>query len=398
MVFLSSSRVENASAWGATTHQHVVAISTSYLENVVQDLGENGTRWPQLFKIYDSELKKGAIAPDREFRDFSNHVYHVNNPDLFPNAPNEVKKWYNSFKTYLQTKDFSEAVWSAGVMSHYIFDLCQPMHTDEVFKEDDGSQNGGISGHYKYEQDINAKVDTLEFQNHTPRLLERSVEETTVGCAIYSNQYHDDLVETYWNGSFWTPWVEETTTDLLNYAAKTFANIIFTAIKECDVELPDFTPYAINMEVEIPKQIYQGTSYTGKILVTDWQGTPLDANVHVVRTWMESIEEENATNGAQPDTAGPFIIFVSCEELGVFTFELESIIPGVIQLEITVEKANLISKNEIIEIRVLEVFESSSSITTQYSESSETHATPSLSVFFVFVTLISIILVRKPRN
>ena len=68
------------------------------------------------------------------------------------------------------------------------------------------------------------------------------MQDATIDCAIFSNPFYDEIVEAYWNGSFWTPGVEAITTEVLNFAAKQFSNILYTAIKEVNITLPDFTP------------------------------------------------------------------------------------------------------------------------------------------------------------
>ncbi|MFW9995927.1 MAG: zinc dependent phospholipase C family protein [Candidatus Odinarchaeota archaeon] len=392
---LNSPHTEKVAAWGGNSHQYIAIKAASYLENVAGELGENGIRWAQLFRIYESELKMGSIAPDRVFRDSINHIYHVKAPELYPNAPKKAHEWYNTFKIRLQEGNYSGAVWSAGVMSHYIADLCQPQHTDETKMEDDGSKNGGVSGHQKYEMDGNAKIDTLAFDNHTPILLEKDIEETVIDCAIYSHEYNDDLCETYWNGSFWTPWVEETTTNLVNHAAKTISNILYTAITEVNVSLPDFTPLAINLEVSVPFQIYQGTTYKGTINTTNWNGTPLDTTVRVTRTWTENYSEDNATNGEVYEPAGPFIVLTTHEGTGIYTFEINIAVTGVIFLDVTVEKVSMISKNEIIEINVLQANMTS---TTSNGSSTLGKTSPAFSPFILVLGLISLILVIKKEK
>ncbi|MHA1932411.1 MAG: zinc dependent phospholipase C family protein [Promethearchaeota archaeon] len=159
LLTLYSPTTNKTVTWGGNSHQYLVVVATDYLSNVVDSLGENGERWPQLFQIYESELKLGAVAPDREFGDSINHIYHVDEPERYPNATNKVREWYEAFKDNILSENYDYAVWSAGVMSHYLLDLCQPMHTDEVWKEDNGDENGGVSGHQKYEQDGNTKID-----------------------------------------------------------------------------------------------------------------------------------------------------------------------------------------------------------------------------------------------
>ena len=137
----------------------------------------------------------------------------------------------------------------------------------------------------------------------------KCLEQSVIDCAAYSHPYYDDLVETYWNGSFWTPWVEEITTDVVNYGVVTFSNILYTAIKEVGITLPDFTSLAINMEIDIPDQIYNGTTYKGTINITDWQGTPLDANLRISRSWIGEYSEEYRLEGSKVSVSSknPFL-------------------------------------------------------------------------------------------
>ena len=397
LLFPSSPFTEQTYAWGGTSHQYLIEVATSYLENVVDDLDPYGERWPQLFIIYESQLKLGSIAPDREFGDSYDHVYHLDNPS---NAPNKVRNWYESFKAHLITGNYSYAVWSAGVMSHYVADLCQPMHTDEVFKEDDTSQTGlSDGGHVLYERDTNSHIDEINFQAYTPVELQISVEQTTIDCAYFSNTFHDDLVETYWNGSFWTPWVESATTILLNYAAQRIADIIYTGILEVNVTLPDFTTLAINSEINIPNQLNQGSIYTGTITLTDWNGSPLDANIFITRTWVEYNEDN--TSEETPASAGPFIVLYSHEETGIYTFELNISKPGTVYLEINIDKPNMISKTDVIELTIIEAELTTMDTSTSSSEHLTTteQKTPSFTLFSVLLTtMIAVICVRKYKH
>ncbi|MHA2277050.1 MAG: hypothetical protein ACXAC2_14850, partial [Candidatus Kariarchaeaceae archaeon] len=291
------------------------------------------------------------------------------------------------FKSNILAENYDYAVWSVGVMSHYLLDLCQPMHTAEVWKEDNGDENGGVSGHRKYEQDGNAKIDSLTFNNYTPILLSKSVEDTTIDCAYYSNNSHDDLVESYWNGSFWTPWVEEATTDLLNYGVRALSNMIFTAITEVNVTLPDFTPLAINMNIEISTQIYKDTGYTGTIYLTDWQEDPIDANIIISRTLVHYLEDNSSNE--ESNSSGPFIVLHSREGIGVYTFEVNISVTGTVELEILVTKENMLSKYEVLELYV-DISSESLATTTKAN-------TPSFSVELALISLIGIIYVLKRR-
>jgi hypothetical protein len=225
--------------------------------------------------------------------------------------------------------------------------------------------------------------------------LSKSVEETTIDSALYSNNYHDDLVETYWNGSFWTPWVEETTTDLLNYGVRALSNMIFTAISELNVTLPDFTHLAINMNIEMATQIYKDTSHTGTIYLTDWQENPIDANIIISRSLVHYLED-NSSNG-KANSTGPFIVLHSREGIGVYTFQVNISVTGTVELEFLVTKENMLSKYEVLEIFVDESEITSDPLSSESSSTTTEVNTPSFSVGLALMSLSGIIYVLKRR-
>ncbi len=70
----------------------------------------------------------GAIDPDVRFRDFQNHVVHVDE-GYWGGAPRVAHRWYDRMLRYLRTDRFSDAAHAAGVLSHYFTDPMQPLHT-----------------------------------------------------------------------------------------------------------------------------------------------------------------------------------------------------------------------------------------------------------------------------
>ena len=91
-------------------------------------------KWQNLFlHFYDAYLK-GAKAPDDTFKDFKNHVCHVKD-NYWGGAPDEAERWYAATVKALAAKDWNNAVYSAGVMTHYIADPLQPFHTGQTEAE-----------------------------------------------------------------------------------------------------------------------------------------------------------------------------------------------------------------------------------------------------------------------
>jgi hypothetical protein len=77
---------------------------------------------------------KGSKAPDDEFKDFRNHVLHVQE-NLWGGAPQAAREWYDRTVEDLKRENWDQAAFSAGVLSHYVTDPFQPFHTGSSDKE-----------------------------------------------------------------------------------------------------------------------------------------------------------------------------------------------------------------------------------------------------------------------
>lgn len=96
--------------------------------------GTDGEMWRNLFLHHHVEYLKGAKAPDDVFKDFKNHVLHVREGD-WGGAPAAAREWYRRTVRALAQQDWPQAVYSAGVMSHYVVDPVQPFHTGQTEEE-----------------------------------------------------------------------------------------------------------------------------------------------------------------------------------------------------------------------------------------------------------------------
>ncbi|HRN87604.1 DUF4332 domain-containing protein [Hyphomicrobium sp.] len=86
--------------------------------------------WRRLFLKHAEIYMQGSKAPDNEFKDFKNHVLHVRD-NYWGGALDKAEKWYGIVVDALARGDWEEAVWSAGVLSHYVTDPIQPFHTGQ---------------------------------------------------------------------------------------------------------------------------------------------------------------------------------------------------------------------------------------------------------------------------
>ncbi len=91
-------------------------------------------RWRNLLLHFHDDYLKGAKAPDEVFKDFKNHVLHVRDKD-WGGAIEACEEWYRRTVRALEAKDWKQAAWSAGVMSHYYVDPIQPFHTHQTEEE-----------------------------------------------------------------------------------------------------------------------------------------------------------------------------------------------------------------------------------------------------------------------
>ena len=90
--------------------------------------GPESEHWRRLFLKYSELYLQGAKAPDNEFKDFKNHVLHVRD-GYWGGAVEKVESWYNSLVKELAAEHWSEAVYAAGILSHYYTDPIHPFHT-----------------------------------------------------------------------------------------------------------------------------------------------------------------------------------------------------------------------------------------------------------------------------
>jgi hypothetical protein len=90
--------------------------------------------WRNLLLCHHAEYLAGAKAPDEEFKDFKNHVLHVRDKD-WGGAVEACQEWYRRTVRALAEKDWKQAAWCAGVMSHYYVDPIQPFHTHQTEEE-----------------------------------------------------------------------------------------------------------------------------------------------------------------------------------------------------------------------------------------------------------------------
>lgn len=137
-----------------STHHKLALDALRYLRD------SEAHAWRNLFLRHFDQYLEGAKAPDDKFRDFRNHVLHVRD-NRWGGALTTAERWYgNTVRAFRQGK-WSDAVYAAGVLSHYFTDPFQPLHTHQ--SEDEAAVHRAIEWSIckSYEELQNILVEDL---------------------------------------------------------------------------------------------------------------------------------------------------------------------------------------------------------------------------------------------
>lgn len=96
--------------------------------------GDKAELWRNLFLAHYEPYLTGSKAPDDLFKDFKNHVLHVKDGGWGGAIP-AARQWYDKTVNALRKRSWEEAVYAAGVLSHYYTDPIQPFHTAQSEEE-----------------------------------------------------------------------------------------------------------------------------------------------------------------------------------------------------------------------------------------------------------------------
>ncbi len=152
--------------------------------------------WRTLLLHYHDEYLKGAKAPDDTFKDFKNHVLHVRDND-WGGAIEACEEWYRRTVRALAAKDWRQAAWSAGVLSHYYVDPIQPFHTHQT--EEEGVIHRAVE--WSFSKSYGAFQRILETRGGYPNIAapngERWLAEMVRAGAQASTQHYELIIDHY---------------------------------------------------------------------------------------------------------------------------------------------------------------------------------------------------------
>lgn len=95
---------------------------------------DNGKDWQRLFLKHAPRYLEASKEPDKRFKDFKNHVLHVRENN-WGGAREKCREWYDDFVASLIAEKWEDAIYSAGVLSHYYTDPIMPFHTGQTEAE-----------------------------------------------------------------------------------------------------------------------------------------------------------------------------------------------------------------------------------------------------------------------
>jgi len=207
--------------------------------------GADGELWQRLFLKHAELYMEGAKAPDDQFKDFKNHVLHVGDK-FWGGAPEKAESWYRRLVEALLAQNWSEAVYCAGITSHYYTDPIHPFHTGQTEAEN--------NIHRAVEWSISRSYDDLkrigEASGVTPefRLTQGAdwLRDLVIQGAETSHRSYEALIAHYdINKGVVDPPAglddnaRRLVGELIIYAARGLAHVLERAFKEAGVAPPE---------------------------------------------------------------------------------------------------------------------------------------------------------------
>ena len=227
--------------------------------------GSDSERWQNLFLKHADVFMLGSKAPDDGFKDFQNHVLHPRD-GYWGGAPEQAEVWYTSVVGALKESKWEEAVYNAGVLSHYVSDPVMPFHTAQSAAEN--------NIHRAVEWSINRSYDALQAaalaSDPVPAVALAEgphwLHDLVCAGADRSNAYYETLIAHY---DFKSGVVDPPSGldaisrrfvgELLVYARECLARVFDRAFAESGVTPPDvgLTIPTILAAVKIPAKMLQ---------------------------------------------------------------------------------------------------------------------------------------------
>ncbi len=182
LLFLYLPTSKTCWAWHTLMHLHITHEAFSYLPVDVQ----------KELQPHLSGILWGSLAPDVVLRDWPNHEWNVHSaPGHQGSGPSRIDGLCSSIVDDLSRgpRELANAAYKMGLLSHYLADLNQPLHTDE-YSDDE------FWIHSLYEMDAFANQQNIPY---TFRGTEFCLDfyQMAVASAERANRYYEAIIRAY---------------------------------------------------------------------------------------------------------------------------------------------------------------------------------------------------------
>jgi len=141
-----------------------------------------------LLEANQDALLQGCVAPDVEFHDFYNHVWHVDDP--YGGGVSTCLEEIDTLTALIrQGASAPEIAREFGILSHYVADISCPIHTSSKDPSED-------TYHSTFESDVGDHLSEITFQFDGLDFVS-DPEARVKGCAQFAYQYYDAIAAAY---------------------------------------------------------------------------------------------------------------------------------------------------------------------------------------------------------
>ncbi|MBW1965404.1 MAG: hypothetical protein JRI40_09370 [Deltaproteobacteria bacterium] len=179
ILFVVSSQ-NPCSAWHTFMHWDITRTAFENLPEHIQEV----------FEPYLENILWESMSPDLFLRDWPNHEWNIHrSPGDNTSAPVRIQSLAQEILDVLRQSppDISGAADKLGLLSHYLADINQPLHTDEYAEEESWL-------HIPYEKDVYQAE--LTFYNRGTR-FRPDIYNTVIDSAQQANMYYQAIIDAY---------------------------------------------------------------------------------------------------------------------------------------------------------------------------------------------------------
>ena len=181
ILFVASSQ-NPCSAWYTPMHIHITRTAFEHLPEHIQEV----------FEPYLDSILWESMTPDLFLRDWPNHEWNIHRaPGDNTAAPVRIQSLAQKILDVLRQSppDISGAADKLGLLSHYLADINQPLHTDEYAEEESWI-------HIPYEKDVYVHQAELTFDDRGTR-FRPDIYNTVIDSARQANMYYQAIIDAY---------------------------------------------------------------------------------------------------------------------------------------------------------------------------------------------------------